>query len=123
MADVLIVEDDEAVAAAIKGLLEGAGYRIVGIADSAEAAFVLAETGKPAAAIVDVKLAGLIDGITLAQQLSIRYGLGIVFVTGNPLAVLRQARGLTNEILSKPFSEKELLTAVASACGISAVAR
>lgn len=69
-----------------------------------------------------MKLAGLIDGITLAQQLSIRYGLGIVFVTGNPLAVLRQARGLTNEILSKPFSEKELLTAVASACKAAATA-
>jgi CheY-like chemotaxis protein len=122
MADVLIVEDEKIIAAAVKDLLEGAGYRIVGVADSAEAAFEFAEAGRPNAAIVDVKLAGLIDGITLAQELSSRYGSGIVFVTGNPMAVWRQARGLTSQILSKPFSEDELLTAVASVCKTAAEA-
>jgi DNA-binding response OmpR family regulator len=122
MSDVLIVEDEEAVALAVKDLLEGAGYRVVGMAASADDAFALTETQHPDAAIVDVKLAGLIDGISLAQELNARYGLGIVFVTGDPLSVWRHARGLTDEILSKPFSEQELLSAVASACNAGAAA-
>jgi DNA-binding response OmpR family regulator len=122
MADVLIVEDEEAIALAVKQLLESAGYRVVGMAASADEAFELTEKEKPAAAVVDVKLAGLIDGISLAQELNARYGVGIVFVTGDPLAVWRQARGLTDEILSKPFSEQELLNAVASACSAGTAA-
>jgi DNA-binding response OmpR family regulator len=122
MSDVLIVEDEEGVALAVKELLEGAGYSVVGIAVSAEEAFALTESEQPNAAIVDVKLAGLIDGISLAQELNSRYGLGIVFVTGDPLAVWRRARGLTDEILSKPFSQQELLNAVASACSAGTAA-
>ena len=116
MSDLIIVEDEAAVALAVAELLENAGYGVVGIATTAEEALALAETTNPRVAIVDVKLADAIDGITLAQELANRYRLGIVFVTGDPISVLRRAREVTNEILSKPYSEGELLMAVASAC-------
>lgn len=112
----LIVEDEEAIAEKMKELLEDEGYCIAGIAKTAEDALALAEVHAPTAALVDVRLAEAIDGITLAEEMGRRYGLKIVFVTGNPLAVWRRTEGLARAILSKPYSEQELLSAVQAAC-------
>ena len=112
----LIVEDEDAIAENMKELLEDEGYCIVGVAKTAEEAFVLVEAHAPTAALVDVRLAEAIDGITLAEEMGRRYGLKIVFVTGNPLAVWRRTEGLARAILSKPYSEQELLSAVQAAC-------
>jgi len=112
----LIVEDEELIAQNMKELLEEEGYCVVGIARTAEDALTLSEAHAPTAALVDVRLAEAIDGITLAQELTRLYGARIVFVTGNPLAVWRRTEGMARAILSKPFSEQELLSAVETAC-------
>jgi len=112
----LIVEDEELIAQNMKELLEEEGYCVVGIAKTAEDALALSEAHVPTAALVDVRLAEAIDGITLAQELTRLYGVRIVFVTGNPLAVWRRTEGTAQAILSKPYSDQELLSAVETAC-------
>ena len=66
---VLIVDDDPLFRELAGRLLVGAGLKVVGEADSAEAAMAIASTTKFDAALVDVDLPGQ-DGISLAHELT-----------------------------------------------------
>jgi len=113
---VVIAEDEPLIAERIKALLEDAGVRVVGAAADAGDAIELAQRHYPTVAILDVKLAGAIDGATLADHLDVNYGIEIVFVTGDPLYVWRHTGSRRYQLLAKPFSDEELLKAVATAC-------
>jgi len=113
---VVIAEDEPLVAERIKALLEDAGVRVVGVAADAGDAIEIAGRHYPTVAILDVRLAGAIDGATLADHLDVQYGLEIVFVTGYPLYVWRHTGSRRYQLLAKPFSDDELLKAVATAC-------
>ena len=119
MCTVVIAEDEPLVAECIKALLEDAGVRVVGVAADAGDAIELAERHYPIVAILDVKLAGAIDGATLADHLDVNYGIEIVFVTGDPLYVWRHAGNRRYQLLAKPFSDDELLKAVTTACAMA----
>ena len=116
MCTVVIAEDEPLVAERIKALLEDAGVRVVGVAADAGDVIALSERHYPTVAILDVRLAGAIDGATLADHLDVNYGLEIVFVTGDPLYVWRHTGGRRYQLLAKPFSDDELLKAVTTAC-------
>jgi len=106
---ILIVEDDYFVATDLEQTLEGAGYEVVGIAASAEEAIRLGEATKPDLAIMDIRLAGIRDGIDAAIELQVRFGMPSLFAS---------AHGDDNEIrkraekarpvgwLTKPYSPK-----------------
>jgi DNA-binding NarL/FixJ family response regulator len=111
----VIAEDEPLVAERIKVLLEDAGVRVVGVAADAGDAIELAERHFPTVAILDVKLAGAINGATLGDHLDVNYGLEIVFVTGDPMYACRHT-SRRYQVLAKPFSDDELLKAVATAC-------
>jgi DNA-binding NarL/FixJ family response regulator len=113
---VVIAEDEPLVAERIKVLLEDAGVRVVGVAADAGDAIEIAERHYPTVAILDVRLAGAINGATLADHLDVNYGLEIVFVTGDPLYVWRHTGNRRYQLLAKPFSDDELLKAVTTAC-------
>jgi DNA-binding NarL/FixJ family response regulator len=66
---VLIVDDDPSFRELAGRLLVGAGLKVVGEADSAAAAMVVASTTKFDAALVDVDLPDQ-DGISLAHELT-----------------------------------------------------
>ncbi len=112
---VLIVEDEALIARHERALLEAAGYTVVGVTGDAEEAFVLCQKDPPHVAVVDVQLAGDINGITLAVEIARRHEIAAVLVTGNPRAVIEQAWDFRYAMLSKPFDDAELLRAVAAA--------
>jgi DNA-binding response OmpR family regulator len=113
---VLIVEDEPLIAENLRDLLTASGYDVVNSASGAELAFAIAEDTRPDVAVIDVKLAGALDGVTLALELSRRYRITAVFITGNPQAVCDRAWDLRYFVLAKPFSESEFLDTVAAAC-------
>ena len=113
---VVIAEDEPLVAERIRVLLEDAGVRVVGMAADAGDAIELAQRHYPTVAILDVRLAGAINGATLADHLDLNYGIEIVFVTGDPLYACRHSSSRRYQVLGKPFSDDELLKAVATAC-------
>jgi len=96
--------------------LECSKYEVVNCASGAEGAFVVAENTLPDVAVLDVKLAGDLDGVTLALELSRRYRVTIMFITGNPQAVYDRAWDFRHFVLAKPFSESEFLDTIAAAC-------
>ena len=113
---ILIVEDEPLITEALSDLLTDSGYEVVSGATEAERAFVLAEETRPDVVILDVKLAGDLDGVTLALELSRRYRVTVVFITGNPQAVYDRAWDFRHFVLAKPFSDSEFLDTVAAAC-------
>lgn len=109
---VLVVEDNGVIACDMEAILTQAGYRVVGVAASADAAMVLAESSPPAVAVVDIKLATDIDGVTLAEELTNHFGTKMIFVTADPKRLVDRGSHLLTNFLGKPFRPQDLLGAL-----------
>jgi DNA-binding response OmpR family regulator len=106
--EVLIVEDNDAVAGAMRSLLEEIGMRVVGVAASIAQADASCSSRPPQIAVVDVQLGGdmafgLIDRLRRAGA--------AVLVTSGHAAVAEQVT-VGTVILQKPFSGAQLLAAL-----------
>jgi len=89
---ILLVEDEGVVALDIEQRLERLGYSVVGVADSGRVALELARSQRPDLVLMDIRIRGELDGVDLARELSTRYELPVVFLTGNAdEATLRRA--------------------------------
>ena len=78
---VLVVEDDEFVASSLVLQLSNLGYEVVGQTAFGEAAIGLADTLRPDLVIMDIGLAGNMDGIAAASAIHTRFALPVVFLT------------------------------------------
>ena len=112
---VLIVEDEPIVAAHQAAIMQEAGFKVVASTCDAETALVAADEVPPDVAIVDVRLAGGIDGITVGRELRRRHGTAIVFVTGQLEQAVRQIHDIGAVFVGKPFADLEVLGAVQDA--------
>jgi CheY-like chemotaxis protein len=78
---ILIAEDDPTIAQDLKYKLEHLEHEVAGITDSAEEAIVLAERLRPDLVLMDIQLAGEMDGIQAAEQIR-TLRVPIVYVSG-----------------------------------------
>jgi CheY-like chemotaxis protein len=113
---VLIVEDEQIVAADMAAKLARIGYEVVGTASSGEEALGLAHDSRPDVVLMDVQLQGAMDGIEAAKRIQRNTGVPIIFVTAFAGVFVRnpqqmQAPGIC---LTKPFSIHQLETALRS---------
>lgn len=114
-ASISIVDDDESVREAIKGLMKSLGYTVASFASAEE---FLASNGADGSAclIVDMQMPGM-SGLALHDHL-IASGKSVptILITAFPDEKTR-ARALQRGVLSylaKPFSESELLRCIRS---------
>jgi len=114
---VAIVEDDAIVASILEKTLESAGYEVVGKAASAGDAISLIGRHRPDLALLDIRLMGRRNGVDVAQEVTQRFGTGVIFETSESNPVVRGQAELTRPFawLTKPFKSKELLAAVDAA--------
>lgn len=107
---ILIVEDESVVALDIKLQLEDVGYQVLGPVSSGEAALALASTCTPDLALMDIRLAGAMDGIEAAGMLVREHDVPVIFLTSHSDAdtVHRAAETAPYGYLTKPFQIKEL---------------
>ena len=113
---ILVVDDDDAVRAALQALLETAGYRTVQF-DSGIAFLDFLDTGLGACVLLDVKMPGL-DGLEVQRRMNERgVTMPVVIVTGHgDIAMAVQAmRAGAADFLEKPVSRARLLASVARA--------
>jgi two-component system, response regulator PdtaR len=82
-AGVLIVEDDFLIGMQTESALVDAGFRVVGIASTAEEAVVLARLHNPALAVMDIHLAGERDGVEAAGELFRELGTRCIFASAH----------------------------------------
>ena len=78
---ILIVEDDEIIANIISQMLEKRGYSIAGKTDSGEGAVMKSAALEPDLVLMDIKLNGLLDGITAARFIFQLFFCPIIFLT------------------------------------------
>ena len=78
---ILAVEDHPVQARALRLLLRGLGYELVGVAPTAAEARALFDELAPDVLLLDIRLRGEEDGIALALQLSERRPVPIIFVS------------------------------------------
>ena len=110
---ILVVEDEAIIAADIQDRLEDAGYRVIHTARG-EQAVTLAKREKPGLVLMDVNLAGEMDGITAAQRICATGEPPLIFLTSNsdrPTFTRARAVG-PRAFLTKPFRGRDLLNAV-----------
>jgi len=107
---ILIVEDEVIVARNIEKRLISAGYKVTGIASSAEKAIGLAASLKPDLVLMDIKLKGKMDGIDAAKAIRNSYRLPIIYLTSYADEETFQRAKITEPFgyLIKPFELKEL---------------
>ncbi|MFW6051684.1 MAG: ATP-binding protein [Myxococcota bacterium] len=110
-ASVLVVEDNEALAENVAELFEEAGAEVT-ITDSAGAALEKARAREHDLAVVDLRLHGQQDGLSLVPDLKEASPLGeIILVTGNAsldTAIAAVRHGVYAYVL-KPFDPEDLL--------------
>lgn len=101
---ILIVEDNAIVAFSLQRVLTRMGYTVSELVDSGEEAVAAVVARRPDLVLMDVGLAGKIDGITAAEQIQSFAPLPVIYLTGNAHDErLRQA-----PCLPKPVIEQEL---------------
>jgi signal transduction histidine kinase len=107
---ILIVEDEAIVAESIASKLKRFGYQVAGPVPTGEEAIRLAGEVRPDLVLMDIHLAGLIDGIDAADDISGRFHIPIIFLTAYADdQTLERAREVKPfGYLIKPFRERDL---------------
>ena len=111
---ILIVEDDPMIAESLQDILELLNHEVVGIADNAESAIKFCNEHDPELALLDIQIAGDIDGIDLAELLTDQFDFPIIFSTAfadeNTLARAKKRRSFG--YLVKPYGAKDVNAAI-----------
>lgn len=112
-ARILVVEDNYFVALSVESALLDAGYEVVGVVDSGEEALQSAVEVVPDLVLMDIRLAGALDGIDTAVAL---HGMNIpsLFASAHCDDAIR-ARGAAADPrgwLVKPFTDAQLVETV-----------
>ena len=82
-ASIFIVEDERIVSEDIRQVLEGQGYSVAGIARSGESVLEILKKVHPDLVLMDIHLAGEMDGIDTAEQIRTRYHIPVIFLTAH----------------------------------------
>jgi len=111
---VLIVEDEEIVAADLAAKVEQLGYEVVGSAASGEEAVELACRLKPQVVLMDIRLKGAMDGIEAAEAMLRRHSAPVIYLTAYSDAATLERAKLSQPYgyVLKPFEERELSTTI-----------
>ena len=111
---ILIVEDEPIIAADLQDRLEQLHYAVIGNVDSGEEALRHIAREQPDLVLMDVQLAGVLDGVDTAITIRNHYDIPLIFLTSNSddgtFGRARQAA--PRAFLSKPFRGRDLSFAI-----------
>lgn len=113
-ARIYIVEDDYVVAKNLSFLLESLEYKVVGISETGEEGLLHIHREKPDLVVLDIDLAGLMNGIEVGRKLKEHLQLPFIYVTAHADAAT-MSEALPTEpwaYLAKPFNENTLRSSI-----------
>jgi FixJ family two-component response regulator len=116
---VFVVDDDVSVREALEALISNEGWQVETFA-SAEAFLARPRVFAPSCLVLDVALPDL-NGLDLQKRLADRHEMPIIFITGYgdvPMTVQAMRAGAF-EVLTKPFGDDALLSAIRQAIELS----
>lgn len=111
---ILIAEDDAVVATNLTMSLEDRGYSIIGTCESGESLIQKIGQESPDIVIMDINLAGLMDGVEVTALLKKKTNIPVLYLTSDRDRGTLERAKLTNPdgYLIKPFDEDELTSAI-----------
>ncbi|TAE50192.1 MAG: response regulator [Bacteroidetes bacterium] len=111
---VLVVEDDMIVGTHIAMVLGEAGYGVMGVIPSGEAALAQIQAAAPDLVLMDVNLRGKLDGIQTAEQIYLHHAIPVIFLTANAdnATFDRAKSAFPYAFINKPFKPLALLRAI-----------
>jgi CheY-like chemotaxis protein len=111
---ILVVEDEELIAADIVRCLQRHGHTVCGVASNGSEALEIALREHPQLALMDIHLGDGTDGIETALQLRETTGTPMIFLTGiTEREIFEQAKACKPlGYLIKPFQSEQLATMV-----------
>lgn len=107
---ILIVEDEAIVAEDLAYKVRHLGHEVAGITATGEEAVELARRCRPTLVLMDIRLAGAMDGIAAAQVIYDECNVPVLFLTAHSdtgTVELAKKAGALGYVL-KPFGEREL---------------
>ncbi|MBV9384888.1 MAG: response regulator [Chroococcidiopsidaceae cyanobacterium CP_BM_ER_R8_30] len=116
-AKILVVEDETIVAKDLQRRLTRIGYVVPTTASSGEEALSKAKEVSPDLVLMDIRLKGKMDGVETAKQLQSCFNIPVIYLTAYTDKEISERAKVTQPLLYllKPFKEKELCAAIATA--------
>jgi CheY-like chemotaxis protein len=113
----LIVEDEFILAMDMEERLAEMGYSVVGTAHTGAAAIAAAEQHQPDLILMDIHLAGGMDGIAAAREIRRNHDIPVLFLTAYADEETRQRAQAVQSyaFLSKPTEDWDLREAIDAA--------
>lgn len=114
MTSILVVEDEAIVADDIRETLIALGYTVAGTAKTGESALEKAADAQPDLVLMDIHLAGAMDGIEAADRIHSLHGTPIIFLTAYADTPLLERAKKTEPYgyIIKPYDERGLHSAI-----------
>lgn len=103
---VLIVEDEAVVALALRRQLEANGFCVAAIVGASDQVLAAVQQCRPSVVLMDVRIRGDVDGITLAEELFVCEDVAVVFLSAfsDREVIERATRSGAYGFLTKPVA-------------------
>ena len=113
---VMVIEDEAIIAMDIMAIVESLGHKVTGNARTRDEAVELARRDPPEMILADIQLADKSSGIDAVNDILKELGdVPVVFITAFPERLLTGERPEPAFLISKPYSEEQVLSAVSQA--------
>jgi len=114
MAKILLAEDEALTARTLRELLAGYGHQVEIVATGAKVLAAVADN-RPDLILMDISLAGPMNGVEAARQVRVLHPIPIVFITGyDDQESMKEALELSKAYIRKPLSIEILVQAINS---------
>jgi len=114
MKKILVVEDEAVIALRLQQRLSMMGYEVVALSHSSEESLEKARDLRPDLILMDIKIPGNLDGITVAEIVKSELDIPVVFLTAfaEDQIIERAKQAEPYGYIVKPFQDQELKAAV-----------
>jgi CheY-like chemotaxis protein len=113
---VMVIEDEAIIAMDISAIVREMGHRVTGVARTRAEAVRLASETKPDLVLADIQLADNSSGIDAVNDILKEFeDLPVIFITAFPERLLTGARPEPAFLITKPYSEEQVRSAVSQA--------
>lgn len=112
---VMIIEDEPIIAADISDIVTALGHEVTGVARTHKEALKLGSDDKPDLILADIQLADNSSGIDAVNDLLQDMDVPVIFITAFPERLLTGDRPEPAFLISKPFQEAQVQSAVSQA--------
>jgi DNA-binding NarL/FixJ family response regulator len=107
---ILIVENEVILNMGYGIIVKEMGYQVVRVAFAGHDAILLSDQFRPNLVLMDINLAGYLDGIDAAHKIQDRFNIPVVFITGHTDSDIQERAKRINPAgyIQKPLNENVL---------------